>query len=542
MKYPLLLLLTSVCLLPLITDAQNIVVTPSQLNFGSVSEIVTDSLPVTIQNNSGNTLTVTGYRFYNTYGQPAFDCQSALPVIASGANAQIYIRFHPRHNILHNSELLILNDGKRGALRVDLTGQGHYSNSYYNASENKEQEALKTALSNITGNNYINLVYGPARDTMFMEIDNKRVNGQGATQNTIECIYTGRQAVGYTDRTDCQSTYSFNTEHTFPQGFFNSLEPMRSDLHHLFPTDDLANNTRGNLPFAVVNNPTWSNGGSKGDNNHFEPRDTQKGKSARAMLYFLIRYQNYSNFVTTTDENVLKQWHAQFVPDAVETARNSRIQVAQGNRNPFVDYPQFAERINSYINTSVAPVNYSLDLENDSIVMGNINPLIPEVYHYWIVNNGNQPVALSGFSFDNPALFFFANGTGVNMTLQPGEATNIDISYASLPAGPVSTIMYFSRQFNTSVQFDIPIVANSSATGIAEVKQENFKVYPNPFHQEICVDKMLADDNIRIMDLSGRIVLIGSEKCTDLSFLPSGTYVLDKQGKNENSRALIVKN
>jgi hypothetical protein len=523
--------------------AQDFTVTPTQLNFGAVTELAADSLPVTINNNSTHDLTITGYRFYTTYGSPAFSCITPFPFIAAGSSAIIYVRFQPRHNIFHNSELLIENNGRRGALRVDLNAQGRYSNNYYNASENLEQEALKLGLKNLTGNGYVNLIYGPARDTMFMEIDNQLANGQGATQNTIECVYTGRQAVGYTDRTDCQTNFSFNTEHTFPQGFFNSLEPMRSDLHHLFPTDDLANNARGSLPFGTVSNPTWSQGGSKGNSSTFEPRDAHKGRAARAMLYFLTRYQNYQSFVTTADESYLKSWHQQFLPNAVETARNNRIYVAQENRNPFIDYPQFVERISSFINTASAPVNYSLDLENDSIIMGFLNPSNSEYYRFWIVNNGNQPVNLSNFNFSIPFSFAFANGTGNAVTLQPGEATNLDIQNGMIPPGQLfQADLTFTRTFGTSAQITVPVLATISFTGTAEINSDQYKVYPNPFQESICIDGLTTAVEMQLMDLSGRVLVKGVGNCMDTPELPAGTYILKINHSGIIHHSVVIKN
>jgi hypothetical protein len=520
--------------------AQEFSVSPGQLNFGVVTEISVDSLPITITNNSSRTLAITGYRFYTTYGQPAFSCLSGKPIIPAGGSTVIYIRFQPRHNILHNTELLIENNGQRGALRVDLIGQGRYSKTYYNASENLEQESLKTALKSITGQNYINLIYGPARDTMFMIIDNMKVNGQGANQNTIECVYTGRQAVGYIDRTDCQNTFSFNTEHTFPQGFFNTMEPMRSDLHHLFPTDDLANNTRGNLPFGIVNNPTWSQGGSKGNNSAFEPRDAHKGKASRSMLYFLIRYQNYSNFVTTADETILKQWHTQFPPDVIESTRNNRIFVGQGNRNPFVDYPQFAERINSYISTSVTGITYSSDLENDSILFGFVNPTANEYYRYWLVNNGNQPVTFSNFNFSSANQFSFVNATGGAITLQPGEAGHVDIKPLQISSGTAQVNMTFTRTYSSTTQLSVPIIASLSYTGISENEIDKVIVYPNPFSDFICT-KNTPTGETHILDLTGRVVLIAHEDCIDTESLPAGMYVIEKRYQGSAVHSSIVK-
>jgi endonuclease I len=111
--------------------------------------------------------------------------------------------------------------------------------------------------------------------------------------------YLGTDAVSYVSRSDLFNNYDVNCEHTFPQGNFNQNLPMRSDIHHLFPTDVDANSTRGSLRFGnVVSGVDWSEGGSQRGLNGsgeqvFEPRDGQKGMSARGILYFLARYQNY---------------------------------------------------------------------------------------------------------------------------------------------------------------------------------------------------------------------------------------------------------
>ncbi|HQK98048.1 MAG TPA: endonuclease, partial [Bacteroidia bacterium] len=385
--------------------AQSLSVQSAQINFGSVTELLPDSELVVLTNNNTYDVHVTGYHFYNTYGQPAFSTSAGNLTVPAGGNYSFWVKFSPRHNILHNSELVIECDGAKGFARVDLVGQGHYTNAYYNTSENLSEEALKTQLKTITGVGYRSLGYSPppfgsqpcARDTMFMIIDNKKVNGQGATQNTIECVYTGREAVGYVDRTQCQDltdpNMSFNTEHTWPQSLFSQLEPMRSDMFHLFPTDETANGKRSNYPFGVVTNPTWSNGGSKFDQNSgiFEPRDDHKGETARAMFYFVMRYQNYNNFLNT-QESILRQWHYQFLPTAVEEKRCDDIQFYQKNRNPFIDYPQFVDRINSFSTTSVAPVVNTIDLPTDSIQYGLIDASLNNVYKFWIVNNGNAVV------------------------------------------------------------------------------------------------------------------------------------------------------
>jgi len=539
--------------------AQSLTVQSAQINFGSVNELNPDSELVVLTNNNSYDVHVTGYHFYTTYGFPAFSTSAGNFTVPSGGNYSIWVKFSPRHNILHNSELVIECDGPKGFARVDLVGQGHYSNSYYNTSENLSEEALKTQLKTITGVGYRSLGYSPpqtgnqpcARDTMFMIIDNKKVNGQGATQNTIECVYTGREAVGYVDRTQCQDltdpNMSFNTEHTWPQSLFSQLEPMRSDMFHLFPTDETANGKRSNYPFGVVTNPTWSNGGSKFDQNSgiFEPRDDHKGETARAMFYFVMRYQNYSNFLNT-QESILRQWHYQFLPTAIEQKRCNDIQIYQKNRNPFIDYPQFVDRINSFSTTSVAPVVNTFDLPTDSIQYGLIDASLNNVYKFWIVNNGNAVVNISNLSLNPSSVLSFANGTSANASIQPGEALNIDVNLANAPLGNFNgTLNFTASGTSLNVNKVVPINAYLSLTGLNEVNNEQaLRVYPNPTNGQIHWSEIFTG-TISITDIEGRIVysspLTSATQFDIPESVSAGFYTLQLSNAVKVFRAIIVK-
>ena len=90
----------------------------------------------------------------------------------------------------------------------------------------------------------------------------------------------------------------YNREHTVPQSIFNEALPMKSDLHHLYPTDKYVNNRRSNYPHAVVATTKWTsqNGSKLGSSdttanfglsaaNVFEPIDEYKGDIARTYFY-----------------------------------------------------------------------------------------------------------------------------------------------------------------------------------------------------------------------------------------------------------------
>ena len=372
--------------------SQDLIFSPSSLIFTNPTlSTQSDSLNIIITNNSCQYIKVD--YIYCPNAEFKVDT-NAFWLPASGTKT-LKVKFSPRQNIEYKSSLILHTS--TGDFSLPLTGYGKFIETYYDNTYNKFDESLKSSLNSILAANYQSFSYSAARDKMFMEFDNKKINGQGATQNTLECIYTGRLAVGYTSRADCQTNDNFNTEHTWPQSLFSSSLPMVSDLNHLFPTDDAANNYRGNNPFGMVPNPSWSVGGSKGTSTLFEPRDVQKGRTARAMLYFAIRYNSPSYGLVSffgPQEAILRTWCLQFLPDSIDRKRNNDIFGYQKNRNPFIDHPEFLARITSIANNSVAPVKLLLWVDTVAVSK---KYFVYDTLNYKVVlfNTGNSTIVLN---------------------------------------------------------------------------------------------------------------------------------------------------
>ena len=91
----------------------------------------------------------------------------------------------------------------------------------------------------------------------------------------------------------------------------------------------------------------------------FEPADEYKGDFARMYFYFVTCYQNYSwkSLATTMfaqnsyptlnayGKQLLLDWHRQDPVSQKEIDRNNAVYSFQGNRNPFIDYPNMVEFI-----------------------------------------------------------------------------------------------------------------------------------------------------------------------------------------------------
>ncbi|MFD1707782.1 endonuclease I family protein [Siminovitchia sediminis] len=142
----------------------------------------------------------------------------------------------------------------------------------------------------------------------------------------------------------------FNAEHIVPQSWFRGSEPMKGDLHHLFACEPSCNAIRSNYPYHDFPeyNPespdeTIQNHCGVAASELFEP-EFGKGTAARAMLYFLLRYPKSikKSFRSKVNFNLLRKWNQMFPPDLYEKHRNQAIFHIQGNRNPFIDYPNLA--------------------------------------------------------------------------------------------------------------------------------------------------------------------------------------------------------
>lgn len=242
--------------------------------------------------------------------------------------------------------------------------------NYYSTAEGKTGYALKTALHNIIKNHNVQS-YG-ALWTHFQSTD-KKPNGKvwdmysdvpGGTP-AYEYSFGGSDQCGsYAKEGDC-----YNREHSFPKSWFNLASPMYSDLFHLYPTDGFVNQNRGNYPFGEVANPEWvsTNGSKRGPCSYpgysgmvFEPIDEYKGDFARTYFYMATRYQDviasWENYSSEGDAvldgssdkvfedwalNLLYSWHVQDPVSQKEIDRNNAVYAIQGNRNPYIDHPEW---------------------------------------------------------------------------------------------------------------------------------------------------------------------------------------------------------
>ncbi|RLJ23521.1 putative secreted protein (Por secretion system target) [Chryseobacterium sp. 7] len=260
---------------------------------------------------------------------------------------------------------------------VFINGLAQIPAGYYNAAAGLNGAPLKTALKQIiTTGHATNITYNDVwsayqttdrdydydNDGTILDIYSETPVGPDQ-YNFIYGPTDQCGSSGYSSEGDC-----YNREHVVPQSLFNEGLPMRSDVHFIRATDGKVNNERGNLPYGKVGTYNYiSQNGSKRGNSVspgysgvvFEPIDEFKGDIARMIFYFVTRYESQlSGFSTGNmlaqntypslqdwELNQLLLWNTQDPVSASEIRRNNATYAFQGNRNPYIDHPEYVNMV-----------------------------------------------------------------------------------------------------------------------------------------------------------------------------------------------------
>lgn len=241
---------------------------------------------------------------------------------------------------------------------VGITAQAQAPAGYYNNANGLTGTELKAALHNIIKGHTVVSYAGLLDAFAYTDCD--------ANQKIID-IYSNYH---WELDDNCTSNYHkegdcWNREHTWPQSWFNEKNGPKSDLFHVYPTDGYVNNRRSNYPYGEVSNPSYTSGnGSKlgpctvsgYSGTVFEPIDEYKGDIARSFFYMSVRYYGEDSDWSSSDMTnkseirpwalaMLLAWSDNDPVSAKEMARNNAVYGYQGNRNPFIDNPEYAHMI-----------------------------------------------------------------------------------------------------------------------------------------------------------------------------------------------------
>lgn len=213
-------------------------------------------------------------------------------------------------------------------------GMENSFNGYYKDVKGLKGAALVSGLKTILLKN-INRSYDWSRyEDADQALDDK---------TSILCLYS---RLNYKKSDHVSGSTGWNREHSYPQSKISG--DAAKDNHHIFACDNKLNGYRGNDKFGVVSGSNWLKDGynrtsqCKSGGAYFEPADAAKGEVARATFYVNVVYGNTvaNNFQSLA---LAFQWNNNFGTTLRETTRNDKVQGNQRNRNPFIDFPEFAE-------------------------------------------------------------------------------------------------------------------------------------------------------------------------------------------------------
>lgn len=256
-------------------------------------------------------------------------------------------------------------------LLIMVSGAGAaYRPGYYDRMDGKRREALKAAAKQCVAQHtrlvYWDLpVYWQTTD-VYPELYNGQTRWWEMYSDQILLIRSGQSAL---------SSFSANRmqrEHSIPKSWWKKngdveYTPAYTDLWNLYPSQGTANQAKLNYPFGITDKPTFDNGVTRvgparagyggGSGNVFEPGDEYKGDFARSIFYMAVVYDDldwvYSYMFRKAEwptlqpwaYDMLLQWARQDPVSQKEIDRNNAVEQAQGNRNPFIDFPELGEYI-----------------------------------------------------------------------------------------------------------------------------------------------------------------------------------------------------
>lgn len=264
---------------------------------------------------------------------------------------------------------------------ISATGQIS-TNEYYQNASGKTGGELKTALHFII-RNHTELPYTSNEYDVWDAL--KETDEDPSNTDNVILIYTNRSEVKTHQDDGSGDNNSWNREHIWAKshGGFGTDPGAGTDIHHLRACDRSVNTDRSNL--------FYDNGGEAHDEatecnydeDSWEPRDAVKGDIARMILYMAVCYEGEDGDpdLEMTDDmsyskdnytapffgklSTLLSWNESDPVDDTEKARNEKVYTIQGNRNPFIDHPEWVNTI--WVETdSDSPIANNFSPENGS--------------------------------------------------------------------------------------------------------------------------------------------------------------------------------
>ncbi|MBQ7061232.1 MAG: endonuclease, partial [Clostridia bacterium] len=309
-----------------------------------------------------------------------------------------------------------------------------YTGSYYSDNGYSVETLLSESGSALFNDLNTLMTQTHTHVTSYNEIRNMFVGSDADpdTAGNIILFYSGASVNGAWD-----SGATYSREHVWPAslGTFSNNN-AGADLYHIRPENQTVNGGRNNYPMAWVDTADTElqydgSGihcyvGTSDGAKVFEPRDEVKGDVARIYFYIAARWEEDLTAPVYDDTfKTLLEWNILDPVDAFEAARLEYVYSVQGDRNVFIDYPEFGRLIygdsaNGFDYTPVTEGDYTYYISGGAATVLSYNGSAAEV---------EIPSALGGYPVTAIGCAAFANNSALTCVTIPAAVSNIG-SYA----------------------------------------------------------------------------------------------------------------
>ena len=330
------------------------------LDFEIIGKNLSDNIQLSFKSGSKFTLTSTSISYsiiLTTAPTYAINYKDTILAVATGATTQklpVELTIKPKSS---------------GASTFDLDttrmATGPMPGNYYQYAQNTADSTLKNHLGYIicSGKRYR---YGSGSKKTW---DGFFYTDRDTLTNEVLDMYSNNHRY-FDPEHPTASVTGFDIEHMLPKSWWGGdINPAYCDLFHLVPGDASANRSKSNHAPGIPADSSFNNGSfvTGEDTIHhlkrvFCPADEYKGDFARAYFYIATCYGDSLTWIESgepaaamTNEgwqeflpwlrDLLLTWHRLDPVSKKELDRAVEVNKIQGNRNPFIDYPELAEYI-----------------------------------------------------------------------------------------------------------------------------------------------------------------------------------------------------
>ncbi len=251
--------------------------------------------------------------------------------------------------------------------------------------------------------------------------------------DTILSFYSGNKSAGGS---------GMNREHVWPDSRGGNY--VEADTHMARPTLNAENGARGNSFYVE---------GMKSTKSGWDPAmesfgdETYRGDAARIIFYCAMSNSSLSLIDETNDSESnntmgklsdLLKWNLNYDPLVRETNRNEGVQYIQGNRNPFIDHPEYACRIWGDYNDMTRTICSGIVSLTGITLSGQTT-----------LYNVNDE-----FSFDGTCTATYSNGTSKVVT-----PTSVSTPDMTVTGNQTVTVTYTEDEISKSATYTIKVVS-----------------------------------------------------------------------------------